>query len=235
MSNPGKAIRELREERGMTQAELAALVGLSDNSAIAKRERGEVRVKPVEWKKFAAAFGIGVNDFLAACNRDESKEVATDNMLRSQLELNRIELNDLKTKAIRSMLIPLVGSIPAGWSKVVTHYEDGDFVPAHDLNAELCFACIVSGDSMVPALREGDVVVFRMVRENEESLLADGKVVACTFHETGETSVARMTKVNDRRIRLSKDNPKFKPREVNLSVDELDRIGVLVQHRKGWA
>ncbi len=219
----------------MTQAELAAAVGLSDHSAIAKRERGDVAVKPVEWKKFAAAFGIGINDFLAACNRNESESKTTLDVHSAHIELRKLEVEDEGRKAIRSMLIPLVGSIPAGWSKVVTHYEDGDFVPAHDLNAELCFACIVSGDSMVPALREGDVVVFRMVRDNEEGLLVDGKVVACTFHETGETSVARMTKVNERRIRLSKDNPKFKTREVDLSVDELDRIGVLVQHRKGWA
>jgi SOS-response transcriptional repressor LexA len=208
MNSLGQILKVLRQKAGLTQDELAERVGMSIH-AIGNRERGDTMIAANEWSLFAKALNASESVFEEAVFGPKVKP--------------------------RPNLIPLVGSIPAGWSRVVTHCEDGDFVPAHELNAELCFACVVSGDSMLPALREGDVVVFRMVGENEESLLVDGKVVACTFHETGETSVARMSRVNERRIRLSKDNPKFKPREVNLSVDELDRIGVLVQHRKGWA
>lgn len=201
-------MRVLREKAGLTQEDLASKVGMSIH-AIGNRERGDTKVSASEWALFAKALGSSESVFEEAVLGPKASP--------------------------RANLIPLVGSIPAGWSRIVTHCDDGDFVPAYEINADLCFACIVSGDSMNPALREGDVVVFRSVLENEDHLLEDGKIVACTFHETGETCVARYNKINDRRIRLSKDNPKFKAREVNRTIDDIDRIGVLVQHRKAWA
>lgn len=53
----GEAIRRLRERHGWTIAELAGRVGMS-SSAVGKRETGDTRVKPNEYRVFADVFGI---------------------------------------------------------------------------------------------------------------------------------------------------------------------------------
>jgi len=201
-------LRYLRERKKLSQEQLGELVGMTYHG-IGQRERDAVRLKPSEWPVFAKALGVSEDVFAeAAGNQNPEKR-----------------------------LIPLVGAIPAGWSKVVTHHEGGDYVPAYDIQAERCFACVVKGDSMEPAMREGDIAVFRDVAfEGEEELLRDGRVVAVTFaNADGEVSLCRMKWVDAGSIRLLKDNPKYRAKLVKLDVEHVARLGVLVQHRKGWA
>ena len=55
-------LRELRKERGLTQAEVALFTGV-DQSAISKIESGERGIKLVEVDFYANALGIGVGRF----------------------------------------------------------------------------------------------------------------------------------------------------------------------------
>jgi transcriptional regulator with XRE-family HTH domain len=62
----GNVIRSLREQRGMTQAQLAAILGIRQ-SAVANMENGLVQFSGVDkMRRIAEALGVPVNDLVAA-------------------------------------------------------------------------------------------------------------------------------------------------------------------------
>jgi transcriptional regulator with XRE-family HTH domain len=218
MSNLGRAILELREERGMTQGELAALVGMADHSAIAKRERGEVRVKPVEWKKFAAAFGMSVDEFNERWRGTKIDQVRGAHG------------------------IPIINAAPAG--QTVNYEEYGtdsgqgyEYIDWGSVTDDLAFAVRVVGDSMEPTMREGDTVVFSpMNRPRPPRELADGAVVLVRFSDATDRpgcTLARFFWEPDRRhFRLVKDNRKYPMARWELVPDVIARISVAIELRK---
>jgi phage repressor protein C with HTH and peptisase S24 domain len=209
MDNESQQLRLIRERYGLSQHAMAEKLGVTRNWVLS-RELGEVRIKSADWLLVAEKLSLPPELL--------PKQVGNAAMIQLRF----------------SGRIPVVGLIPAGWSKVVYHDGDMDYVSRHAEQGDRLFACVVHGDSMQPALREGDVVIFNDLQEGDEKLLVDGKVVAVSW-TTGEVCVARMQRVDDKRIRLVKDNPKYGERIVTLKADEIVRIGVLVSHRKGWA
>jgi SOS-response transcriptional repressor LexA len=209
MDKQGDILRLLREKAGLTQGQLAELVGLT-RSGLGHRETGRIRISPGEWSTFAKALNMKLDEFEGMLNARPTQNISTGR-------------------------IPLIGTIPAGWSRTVLADDTGDYVLKHSETGDRLFACVVTGDSMEPALREGDVVVFQdCAQEGDEHLLKDGKVIAVSWNN-GEVCVARMKWISDRQIQLTKDNPKYKGQKVSLDTDTLARIGVLVNHRKDWA
>ena len=59
----GKQIKELREKAGMTQADLAKVIGV-DHSNISQIETGERGLNVKKADKIAAALGVTLNDLL---------------------------------------------------------------------------------------------------------------------------------------------------------------------------
>lgn len=57
-------LRKAREEKGLTQTEVAAKLGQTQ-SFVSKVERGERRIDVVELRAFCAAIGIGFRSFVA--------------------------------------------------------------------------------------------------------------------------------------------------------------------------
>lgn len=57
-----RRIRELRDEAGMTQAALAAKLGLKDKSTVAQWERGVNSPRAALIPKIAKALNVGVGD-----------------------------------------------------------------------------------------------------------------------------------------------------------------------------
>lgn len=60
----GKRLRELREERGLTQAQLAGLLGKSVET-ISNFERGKVVTSLLTLNQLAGHFGVAVGEFLS--------------------------------------------------------------------------------------------------------------------------------------------------------------------------
>lgn len=58
----GKIIATLREQRGWTQGELAARVGVTQ-STLSRIERGQASPDPYTFRKFAEVFDLGVEEF----------------------------------------------------------------------------------------------------------------------------------------------------------------------------
>ena len=70
MMNIYKRVKELREERGLTQDELAELVGYKNRSSIARIERGDSYIPQPMIKKIADALGVFPGDLMGWDNKE---------------------------------------------------------------------------------------------------------------------------------------------------------------------
>ena len=69
----GEYIYNLRKQKGLSQAELGALVGVS-NKAVSKWETGEAKPAIMQLKNLSKIFNISINDLLD-CSAKKNKEV----------------------------------------------------------------------------------------------------------------------------------------------------------------
>lgn len=60
----GKWLRSLRDRRGLSQKELAALVDVQNSVFISQLENGRVRIPPERYDLWAKAYGISTYDFV---------------------------------------------------------------------------------------------------------------------------------------------------------------------------
>ena len=67
-------IKRLRKEKGLTQDELAKMVGYTDRSSIAKIERGTVDIPQSKIKQFADIFGISQSALMGWEEADTTTE-----------------------------------------------------------------------------------------------------------------------------------------------------------------
>lgn len=78
MNDFGKFLYELRKEKGMTQAELAAALGVT-NRAVSKWETGDAMPETSLLLPIARIFGVSVDELLDGKRRDGGKENGGDN------------------------------------------------------------------------------------------------------------------------------------------------------------
>ena len=81
----GKMILECRLEKGMTQAELAEKVGVSDKT-ISKWEKGNSLPKVSVFVNLADALGISVSE-LASCERKEPELTKNESESKKKLSI----------------------------------------------------------------------------------------------------------------------------------------------------
>jgi SOS-response transcriptional repressor LexA len=142
------------------------------------------------------------------------------------------------TAAHRDGYIPIINKAPAG--PAIDYEEYGidsgvgfEYIPRSEgMEGELLFAVVVIGDSMTPAYAEGDLVIFRPLRQDEK--IPDGCAVfvrfgaqrhhACTFK-----SLYRRT---DGRLDLRPENPRHKI--IITAGDEIERMALAIERRPGF-
>jgi len=208
----------------MTQDQLGEAVGGLTGVQISARELGNTRIKPPEWRKFAAAFKMTLEEFRA-----------------------RIEAPKRVHERQAPHGIPIINRAPAGVVMDFDHDQSaaGEFHGAMEyadrdkntMDPEL-FGLVVVGDSMEPKLLDGDVLIFKNCdgRKNSPDL-CDGKIVYVRFakeRRQAGNAVYRMYWVDDKKrsIRLAKDNPRYAAVIVPLDTENISRIACLVQVRR---
>ena len=72
-----KNIRELREQKNISQEELAKLIGYTNRSSIAKIEKGEVDLSQSKIIAFAKALGTTPGKLMGLAECEESTPVTT--------------------------------------------------------------------------------------------------------------------------------------------------------------
>lgn len=209
MSAIGQTIKRLREEHGWTQAELGEKVGL-DRTNIARREAGQTKVKAAERFQFAQAFNMAIADF------DEQWRQWTVSRTRG------------------GNGIPVINRAPAG--QVVNYEEYGvdsgqgfEYIDFGIITDPLAFAVIVVGDSMQPALNDGDLLVLSPVDPYKaDPRLTNGRIVFVRFTEEygGGCTLARFFDEGRGHIRLHKDNPNYAPIQHDREAFQAIAIGL---------
>lgn len=174
-------IKQLREERGLTQIELAKILKIS-NTTLSQYETG-ARV-PSDDIKTALADYFGVSlDFLFGRTNQRTKAVESP-------------------KGVR---IPVLGDVAAGLPieavENIVDYEEIDQAMAASGEH---FGLRLKGDSMEPRMKDGDVVI---VRKQEDVKSGDVAVVLVN----GDSATVKRIKKGPSGITLIPNNPVYDP------------------------
>lgn len=131
-------IKYLREKRGLSQEELATMVGYKDRSSIAKVESGLVDLSQSKIAAFANALGVTPAQLMCITP-------ATPQGIEHLPTMRKV---------------PLLGAIACGTPILATENLDGYVNMPESIHADFCLKC--KGDSMTGArIMDGDLVFIR--------------------------------------------------------------------------
>jgi len=214
MTAIGHFIRERREDAELTQAQLAEKVRV-DQGTVSKWENGHRAPNFAERKRLAAAFSMQPDEF----------------------EEQWRKWSIARTQGVPGK-IPVINRAPAG---IAIDYEEygvdsgqgHQYIDAVGIDDDLAFAVEVVGDSMEPALHEGDLVILSPLTVPQPKVKAvNGSIVFVRFTEESPQNgctLARLRRLDDGRIELTKDNGAYQ--SVVVGTEEISQISVAVQRR----
>jgi phage repressor protein C with HTH and peptisase S24 domain len=199
-----RAIDALAARHGMSPSGLAKLAGL-DPTTFNKSKRGAANGK-LRWPsteslaKILTATGAGLEDFVALVNEH---------------------------RPVRPRMVPLIGMAQAGNEG---YFDDAGFpagsgwedIAFPEIADAHCYALEITGDSMLPAYRDGD----RIMVSPSGSLRRGDRVVVKTH--AGEVLAKQLGRMTAQRIELRSFNPDFEDRAFALSE-------IAFVHRIIWA
>lgn len=181
-------IKQLREQRGMSQDTLAEKVGYKDRSSIAKVEAGLVDLSQSKIAAFAKALGVSPAILIGV------GEDSVPSNLSAHLPSNMEVLKPMKQ-------IPLVGEIACGVpilaQENITDYVD---LPDH-VHADYALKC--RGDSMINAnIHDGDIVYIR-----QQTDVNNGQIAAVMVDGNESEATLKRFYRRDNMITLIAENP----------------------------
>lgn len=208
MRTVGERVRDRREELGMSQEDLATRLGYKSRSSINKIEMGINNL--TQPKIVAIAAALNTTPAYIMGWEEEEKELAQ--------------------KSIKGIRIPVVGNVRAGIpidaiEEILDHEE---ITPEMAASGDY-FGLQVKGDSMVPIIMEGDVVIVRQQEDAE-----CGETVIALINGD-EATVKKLIKYEDGGIALVAANPLYQPlRFTNQEIIEkpVRIIGKVVELRR---
>lgn len=244
MSHAGSVIRQLRKARGLTQEQLAAMIGCS-KPQLSLMESGR-RTVTAEWaaKLDQALASTGedggddtpANPVTEAVQWDALSPAMRQRMHESQAmveQMQRALRSDDPLAAMRAIVeqteanidattplplrhrIPVINRVAAG---VATEFTDldypasvaDDYITCPDVNDPNAFAARVTGDSMMPDYRDGEIVVFA-----PNTPVRSGMDCFVRLEPDNEVTFKRVFLDEDDRVRLQPLNNAHPPRVVN--------------------
>lgn len=212
----GLRIREARERAGLTLRELADRLNM-DYSALARKERGETKVRPTERDAIARAIGVDPISL-------ESSATASSSSSSSGIPG-----------------IPVINRAPAGptMNYESPHYDEYRtawyYIDRGDITDDTAFAVEVVESSMEPTLKHGDVLVVLPVTEERtrDTLLKRGAIVLARLSDDTRSpgvTIARWQPGENGSIMLAKDNPASSP--FIIEREAIVRLAVAVEVRR---
>jgi SOS-response transcriptional repressor LexA len=199
MSNRvGNLIRKLREQRGVTQRQLAQAIG-SNYTYLSKIENGRLDHTPNSKTLVAIADALQLDRdwLLTECGRPPEKLAQS---IASHAEFFR-RLGQLRGKQLDAALqpFPLLGRVPAG--PLAEAIEDSEEFELADLfSPGEHYLLRIRGDSMIEdGIRDGDLAIVR-----PQSECNDGDVVV-TLIDGADATVKRLYRQKSR-IKLQPAN-----------------------------
>lgn len=201
-------VKELRKQKHITQEELGKVLDIQ-KAAISKYENGRAEPSTEVLKKMSAYFGVSIDYLLG----------------NSPAKLSAQKLG-------RGVRIPVLGRvvarIPIEAVEEILDYEE--ITPELAATGEF-FALQVKGDSMLPKLEEGDVVIVKKQADVETGDIAIVLV-------NGDEATIKQVKKVDGGIMLYGFNPDvYEPHFYsNQQIQELPVriLGKVIESRRSW-
>lgn len=160
----GNKIRNLREQRSLTQEEIAEYLNTTPQT-ISRYEIGDRKTNQDILFKLAEYFKVSINDFFPPLSFDNAS------------------IADTSSDTIQ---IPVLGSIKAGTpieaQEDILEYVD---VPTEWIKGgKLYYGLKISGDSMYPKYNENDIVIFEHIEDFVSAQKKDCAVMVNGFDAT---------------------------------------------------
>ena len=201
-------VKELRKQKHITQEELGKVLDIQ-KAAISKYENGRAEPSTEVRKKMSAYFGVSIDYLLG----------------NSPAKLSAQKLG-------RGVRIPVLGRVVAGIPieavEEILDYEE--ITPELAATGEF-FALQVKGDSMLPKLEEGDIVIVKKQADVETG------DIAIVLVNGDEATIKQVKKVTGG-IMLYGFNPDvYEPHFYsNQQIEELPVriLGKVIESRRSW-
>ena len=200
----GERIKYLRETKGMTQTELADIIG-STKQNIYKYETGIITNIPSDKiEVMANIFGVSPGYIMG-----------WEEINNSDTTLNYSEIKGIMPLP-EMHKVPLLGAIACG--EPIYKEEDEWISLPTDIKADFCLRC--EGDSMINArIHDGDIVFIKTCPEVE-----NGQIAAVSINN--EVTLKRVYYYKDKnKIVLNPENPNYEP--FVYTNEELNDIRIL--------
>ena len=183
-------LKELRENKGMSQAEFAADFGVTQ-SAVGNWESGSRKPNIDKIKKIADYFNVPVSVLID----DEGNVKKSKTPTSPESRATRIPVYGCVAAGIPIEAIDNFDSTdPDDWEEIDEHMsKDGDY-----------FALRIKGDSMEPKMSSGDVVIVRKQPDAESGDIA----IVCI---NGDEATCKKIKKTPEGIMLISLNPAYEP------------------------
>ena len=213
MDTTGERIKKLRLQRGMSQEELAKLLGYSHKSAINKIELNINGVPSSKIVKLSKIFGVSISYLMC----DDDSRPAPDG--------DAIDLSKLKNvRRINPRRFPLLGKIACGEPILAVEEHDSYVTADRDIDADFCV--VAKGDSMRQSrICDGDTVFIKQMQAvGDIRNVAAAGVVAIIINDEVTLKRVYYNKDNDTLI-LADDNSKRPP--ILLTGSEIDNLNCI--------
>lgn len=162
----GEIIKKYRKENGLSQRDFSKLCNLSHTYISALEKNIDPRTgKPIAptleaVKSIAYAMNMEIEDLLKLL--DSKQGFIVNAISKEQTVISRI---------------PILGTVKAGYDwlaeeNVTGYITDSDIIKSYEKNITEYFALRITGDSMFPLLREGDLVIVHKQDDVESNQTA---------------------------------------------------------------
>lgn len=210
-------IKLARESLELTQTQFADLVGVKPNE-VSRMEGGLKKFIPDSYIHFLYNKGYDINS-LFDDDLPLSKLKSESNAV-SEPELKFLRRTDQMQE---NQIIPLYNlEATAGLVELFEHYNEKtpmDYLSIPNL-PKCDGAVFVTGDSMYPLLKSGDIVIYKMIHNIEEGLFW-GEMYLVSISVDGEEYISvkyiQKSESGDDFVKLVSQNAHHQPRDVQKS------------------
>lgn len=163
----GEKIKEFRNQIGMGQADFADALGVKQND-VSKIENNQKKFIPNSYIMFLQEKGYDLNTFF-----DDDlplKKLSNEDKIISEPKARYLRRTDVMQK---DQMIPLFNiEATAGLVELFNHVDEKtpiDFLSIPNL-PKCDGAVFVTGDSMYPLLKSGDIVIYKQIHNINEGI-----------------------------------------------------------------